>query len=130
MKFLLALIVGVSVVAATVSPAQAYIMRLAVVNDSDTCALVTVWEERRERPFVQLGPPHLLKPRMDVDYPMAGGSDRSSTAVRVRAEMKANADCSGRTVSDLEQPERSARPNSEYLEAVLLGRNGGYRIKY
>ena len=74
--------------------------------------------------------PRLLKPHMDVDVPTSSSTKRDITAVRVRAEMKKNADCSGPTVSDLDQPEHSTRAGAEYSEAVLLGTKGGYRIKY
>jgi hypothetical protein len=110
--------------------AQAYIRRVAVLNSTDTCAYVTVKVQRNHGAYVLLQQPRLLKPRMDLDYP-TGAPDKDVTAVMVRAEMKASADCSGKTVSDLEQPERAMTPQSvEYSEAVLLGEKGGYRIKF
>jgi hypothetical protein len=122
----------VVVLAASYAIAQANIRRIAVMNDTDTCAQVTVWESFDRGPYVVIEGrgPRLLKPHMDVDVPTSSSTKRDITAVRVRAEMKKNADCSGPTVSDLDQPEHSTRAGAEYSEAVLLGTKGGYRIKY
>jgi hypothetical protein len=122
----------VATLAASYAVAQANIKRIAVMNDTYTCAQVTVWESFDRGPYVELQGrgPRLLKPHMDVDFPTSSTSRREITSVRVRAEMKKNADCSGLTVSDLDQPDHSTRSGAEYSEAVLLGTKGGYRIKF
>ena len=119
-------------IAGTSAIAQANIKRVAVLNDTDTCAVVTVWEQVDHGEYVLLQGrgPHKMRPRMDVDFPTTGTTKRHVTAVRVRAEMKKNADCTGATVSDLDQPRHSSSSGAEYEEAVLLGTKGGYRIKY
>jgi hypothetical protein len=117
-KRLIATTAVAALVAGSFASARAYIRRIAVVNNADTCA------------YVLLQQPRMLKPRLDLDYP-TGAPDKDVTAVMVHAEMKANADCSGKAVSDLDQPERAVTPqNAEYSEAALLGEKGGYRIKF
>ncbi|HEY8321286.1 MAG TPA: hypothetical protein VIG46_05790 [Candidatus Baltobacteraceae bacterium] len=132
MKRLLVVLAVVVSITVSYAVAQANIRRIAVMNDSDTCAVVTVWEQVDNGPYATLGGhgPRQLKPRMDIDVPTTSGTKINVTAVRVRAEMKKNADCSGPTVSDLDQPEHSTRSGAEYSEAVLLGTKGAYRIKF
>jgi len=128
-----AALAAIALIAGTYAVAQANIRRIAVMNDTDTCAVVTIWEQVDNGPWVVLtGPgPRQLKPRMDVDLPTSSTTRRDVTAVRVRAEMKKNADCTGATVSDLDQHEQSrGGTGAEYSEAVLLGTKGGYRIKF
>jgi hypothetical protein len=132
MKRLPLVLATVAMIAGTYAIAQANIRRIAVMNDTDTCATVTVWEQVDNGGYVVIEGrgPRQLKPHMDVDLPTTSGPHVNVTGVRVRAEMKKNADCSGATVSDLDQPDRSTRSGAEYSEAVLLGTKGGYRIKF
>lgn len=126
------LLATAALIAGSYAVAQANIRRIAVMNDTDTCAIVTVWQQvgRGDWVAIEGRGPRQLKPRMDVDVPTSSTSKIDVTAVRVRAEMKQNADCSGPTVSDLDQPEHATRTGAEYSEAVLLGTKGAYRIKY
>lgn len=96
MKRLLAFSILLGCAFFSATPANAYIESVGVTNKTDKCAWITVYYSDALSPWsIYPGTPGFLKPGLQVGW----GINRKSE-IKIRAEVKAHADCSGPTIAD------------------------------
>lgn len=123
---------AIALIAGSFGIARASIWSVTVVNDTPTCAVVTVWQQIDNGSFVILDGYSVrhVRSKAEIEVPTFGNPRTSITAVRVRAEIKSTMDCSGPSVYELDQREHAVRTAAEYTEAALFKTRGGYRIRF
>jgi hypothetical protein len=78
------------------APASAYIESVGLTNKTDKCAWITVYFSDALSPWsIYPGTPGFLKPGQSIGW----GINKKSE-IKIRAEVKAHADCSGPTIAD------------------------------
>jgi hypothetical protein len=127
-RFALCLSVALLSIAAP-RPAQAEISGIRVQNLTDKCAWITTYASESYMPWKIVGTPQRVKPHSSVGSYFGYHPD-----VKVRAEVKANPDCSGNNIHDTYDIIKGSKchctgpQTSTGRIAELMKTNNGYNI--
>lgn len=107
-------------------------INVRVVNKTHYCAWITIYFARFYTPWAIAGDPH-NRPRFvhpdafyDFGVVIADVLPKSPGEIKVRAEVKANADCSGRTIRDISAENKAiygdqAAGHLKHVQSELTG---------
>jgi len=108
-------------------PVQAYYSDAEVRNNTDICAWITVYTASRYTAWKILSQTHnrprFLKPGANHYFSLERARE-----VKVRAEFKAHADCTGNTVADTWEVRKEGDLEYGYIHARLERHGNAYRI--
>jgi hypothetical protein len=111
------------------TPALANVDTVTIKNESNKCAWVTIYFasfytpwEIVERP--EASKPQFLKPGEEHHFGIG-----HETEIKIRAEVKANADCTGSTIADTYDIKKDSNgKKSLYMNAHLMNTSNGYNL--
>jgi hypothetical protein len=95
-----------------------------VYNRSNTCAWITVDVANWARPWRNEAS-HMLEPGRDIEFEIP-----LTNELKIRAEPRRNADCSGGKIGDLEVVEKAGLDKLGNSQTTLRGQAGAFTIKW
>jgi hypothetical protein len=114
-----------ALLAVSALPANAgYTTKHWVHNRSNTCAWITLDVANWARPWRNEAS-HMLPPGRDVVFTIDPTKE-----LKIRAEPRANANCSGAKIADLDVVEKGGLDNLGNSQTTLRGQAGAFTIKW
>ena len=111
------------------APALANVDTVTIKNESNKCAWVTIYFASFYTPWEIVNRPEKSKPqflRPGEEHFFGIGHE---TEIKIRAEVKANADCTGGTIADTYDIKKDGNGKSSlYMKAHLMNTSNGYNL--
>jgi hypothetical protein len=128
--FTFAALIAVAVSMACTTPANAFTGGVTIKNETTKCAWITMyfasfytpWDIAHHLPD-KSDAPRWLKPGETSKWPM--GAERE---MKIRAEVKQNADCTGPTIADTYDIRKDGTDTYVQYQAVLMPNGGSYNL--
>jgi hypothetical protein len=124
----LATLMAVAFVALSPSIARAVVNGVTIENHTSKCAWITVYTSDRLDPTWSIfkgrgSEPQFLKPGAKYTFMMV------HSEVKIRAEVKQNADCTGHNIADTYDIRKDYEVGGRFYSAGLFNNNhGGYNL--